>query len=79
MKLEIITPEQILFTGEVTSVTLPGTKGSFTVLENHAPIISSLMEGLIKYEEKGVHSEMIVHGGFVEVSRNVVSVCIELI
>jgi len=79
MKLEIITPEQILFTGEVTTVTLPGTKGSFTVLENHAPIISSLMEGLIKYEEKGVHSEMIVTGGFVEVSRNVISVCIEII
>ena len=41
MKLEIITPEQIYFTGEVTSVTLPGTSGLFTVWENHAPLISS--------------------------------------
>jgi F-type H+-transporting ATPase subunit epsilon len=49
MKLEIITPEQIYFSSEVTSVTLPGTSGLFTVWENHAPLISSLKEGKMSY------------------------------
>ena len=42
MVLEIISSEQILFKGEVESVTLPGAKGSFTVLENHASLISKI-------------------------------------
>jgi F-type H+-transporting ATPase subunit epsilon len=50
MKLEIITPEQVYFSGEVASVTLPGKNGSFTVWENHAPIISSLGAGKISYK-----------------------------
>lgn len=45
MKLEIITPEASLFKGEATSVTLPGLDGVFQVLNNHAPIISSLKSG----------------------------------
>lgn len=48
MYLEIITPEIALFEGEVSSVTFPGTNGSFQVLKNHAPIISMLTEGKIK-------------------------------
>ena len=49
MVLEIISSEQILFKGEVESVTLPGAKGSFTVLENHASLISTLDAGTIEY------------------------------
>ena len=48
MVLEIISSEQILFKGEVESVTLPGAKGSFTVLENHASLISTLDAGTIE-------------------------------
>jgi F-type H+-transporting ATPase subunit epsilon len=48
MYLEIITPETRLFEGEVSSVTFPGEKGSFQVLNNHAPIISLLQEGRIQ-------------------------------
>ena len=48
MYLEIISPEAKLFTGEVESLTLPGTNGSFQLLENHAPIVSSLQAGAVK-------------------------------
>ena len=47
MLLEIITPENKLFEGEVTSVKFPGTDGEFGVLNNHAPIISTLTKGSI--------------------------------
>ena len=79
MKLEIITPEQIYFTGEVTSVTLPGTSGLFTVWENHAPLISSLKEGKISYLANKKETELNIDGGFAEVSKNVVTVCLELV
>ena len=48
MYLEIISPEATLFTGEVESLTLPGTNGSFQLLENHAPIVSTLQGGAVK-------------------------------
>jgi F-type H+-transporting ATPase subunit epsilon len=47
MYLEIISPETTLFQGEVESVSLPGSKGSFQLLENHAPIVSTLQEGTV--------------------------------
>ena len=79
MKLEIITPEQIYFTGEVTSVTLPGTIGMFTVWENHAPLISSLKEGKISYLVDNKESELNIESGFVEVNKNTVTVCLEIV
>ena len=77
MKLEIITPEQIYFSGDVTSVTLPGTSGLFTVWENHAPLISSLTKGKVSYTAVKIETELIVEGGFAEISNNTVTVCIE--
>ena len=53
MVLEIISSEQILFQGEVESVTLPGAQGSFTVLENHASLVSTLDAGTIEYVTAG--------------------------
>jgi len=79
MKLEIITPEQIYFSGEVSLVSLPGTKGLFTVLENHAPIISSLVSGPLVYRVNGVDTTLAISGGFIEMNKNVVSVCVEAI
>lgn len=77
MKLEIITPEQIYFSGEVTSVTLPGTSGLFTVWENHAPFISSLKPGKISYKIEKDEIDLAVDGGFAEINNNVVTVCVE--
>lgn len=48
MHLEIVSPEATLFSGEVTSVTVPGVMGEFEMLNNHAPIISLLKEGNVK-------------------------------
>lgn len=50
MYLEIVTPEAVLFSGEVTSVTVPGVQGEFQMLENHAPIISLLGKGNVKVQ-----------------------------
>lgn len=77
MKLNIISPEKILFSGEVTSVTLPGTIGSFTVLKDHAPIISELEEGTVNYSFNGKEDSLPVKGGFIEAKGNVITVCVE--
>lgn len=76
MVLEIISSEQILFQGEVESVTLPGALGSFTVLENHASLVSTLDAGTIEYETAGQRHSVPVGGGFVDVDNNRVAVCI---
>ena len=79
MKLNIISPEKILFSGEVKLVTLPGTMGSFTMLDNHAPIISSLQKGILRYfcKEEDNEIELPIEGGFVEGKQNEVNVCID--
>lgn len=58
-------------------VTLPGVLGSFNVLSNHAPIVSSLQKGVVVYELPDGHEHRIeIEGGFVEMSHGVLSVCI---
>lgn len=58
MLLEVITPESKIFTGEVSAVQFPGMGGSFQVLNNHAPIISSLKSGEINIDlEEGISNE----------------------
>jgi F-type H+-transporting ATPase subunit epsilon len=78
MMLEIITPDKKLFSGEIKAVTLPGSAGSFGVLKNHAPIISSLEKGAVKVtdEQKQVHS-FPIKGGVVEVLKNKIIVLAE--
>lgn len=77
MTLEIISASEILFKGEVTMVTLPGEMGSFTVLKNHASIISVLVSGKIVYRSPEGHEDAIeVKGGIADVDNNVISVCI---
>ena len=74
LKLKIVSPERVEFDGEVESVTVPGTMGSFEVLTGHAPIISSLQKGVVEYDGK----KLPVTGGFVAVQKNEVSVCVEI-
>ena len=78
MRIRIIAPDRLVFEGEVESVTLPGTVGSFTVLNNHAPIISSLENGKIAYKDVSGITELAIKSGFSEVSDNTLSVCVEL-
>jgi F-type H+-transporting ATPase subunit epsilon len=78
MTLKIISSSEVVFEGEVQMVSLPGVKGRFTVLNNHASIVSSLTAGAIRYRSADAdgEAEYSVNGGIVDVDRNVVSVCI---
>jgi F-type H+-transporting ATPase subunit epsilon len=77
MKLEIISPEKTYFKGEVDSVTLPGVMGPFQILNNHAPLISLLTKGMLVFSTNGHIKEMEITDGFVEVSNNNITVCID--
>lgn len=68
--LEIISPVKTIFTGEVNSVTIPGTLGSFQVLKNHAPLISSFEIGKIKIGRDSETLEYSTSGGIFEVKNN---------
>ncbi|GAB6975206.1 F0F1 ATP synthase subunit epsilon [Prevotella falsenii] len=76
--LTIVSPEKILFKGEVENVLVPGEVGEFEILINHAPIISTLVEGRVVYTIDSEKKTIMVKGGFVEVKKNVVSLCVEL-
>lgn len=79
MYLEILTPETTFYSGEADSITLPGTLGSFQILNNHAPIISSLKKGMLSFTAEGRIQEMEVVDGFVEINHNKVTVCLDSI
>lgn len=77
MTLNIISAQSIVFTGEVKSVTLPGAKGRFTVLRDHASLISTLVAGDVVYtDESGQQLSASIAGGIVSVDNNVISVCV---
>lgn len=78
LKLRIVSPERIVFDGEVESVLVPGTLGCFEILKDHAPIISSLEEGKVEYTAKDSRVHFNIKGGFVEVKRNEVSLVVEM-
>ncbi len=78
MTLEILTPEKKVFEGEATSVTLPGAVGSFEILNNHAPIISTLLDGKLIIRGVGKQEDVFfIKGGVVEASNNKVVVLAE--
>ena len=78
MYLEIITPDKKIFEGEINLVQLPGSKGSFTMLKNHAPIISTLEKGTITVKEiSGQERVFNINGGVVENVADKVIVLVE--
>ncbi len=77
MQLDILTPEQKVFSGEVESVQLPGVEGKFQVLDNHAPMIASIMAGTVKIKSTAGKQEFKLKSGIVEVLKNRVSVLTE--
>ena len=84
MFLEIVSPEALLFKGEVESVTVPGINGEFQMLENHAPIVSLLKQGVVKiqgnvevdenYKDKfvkeGTKTLLQITSGTIELNKN---------
>lgn len=78
LHLRIVSPEKVVFDGDVESVLVPGTLGSFEILTDHAPIISSLEEGVVEYKTHQQKQKIDILGGFVEVMQNNVSLCVEV-
>ena len=78
MKIEVITPDTTVFEGEITSVRVPGSKGSFQVLKDHAPIISTLGNGPVMIvESNGKPTTINIEGGVIEVKKNRIILLIE--
>ena len=77
MLLEIISPDKVIYSGEVQSVRLPGKDGYFEILTEHAPIISLLKEGEVKLvDQKGSTEIFKTNKGFVEVVDNTITVLV---
>ncbi len=75
MKLEIVTPEKKLFDGTVKLVQVPGAKGSFEILNNHAPVISTLNQGKIKVIGENDKTDYFdIVSGIVEVKANIITI-----
>ena len=64
--------------GKVESAKFPGASGAFMVLPRHAPIISALTAGKIVCTQQGEPKEITIQGGFVEISKDVISACVEV-
>lgn len=74
MNLDIVTPDKTLFSGEIESVQLPGSEGSFEILNNHAPIVSSLAKGVVRVRcsNKEVLS-FDIEGGLLVCKKNIIT------
>jgi F-type H+-transporting ATPase subunit epsilon len=71
MKIEIITPDRKVYEGDIRSIRVPGKKGSFQVLKDHAPIISTLENGpVIMVDQAGTETRYEINGGVIEVKTN---------
>ncbi|BCS86297.1 MULTISPECIES: ATP synthase F1 subunit epsilon [Prevotella] len=77
LKLKIVSPEKVEFNGEADIVKVPGLMGMFEILSNHAPIISALQEGIVEFVTNEGRKEVAITGGFVEVQKNDVNICVE--
>jgi F-type H+-transporting ATPase subunit epsilon len=78
LNLEIVTPEKKVFSDTVDAVTIPTESGEVGILNNHAPLISTLKPGILSYTRGGTNERMVIAGGFLEVSENNVSVLADI-
>lgn len=78
MKLIVLSPEKTLLNEEVSAVELPGAKGRFMVLKDHASMLTPLVAGVVKYDVVGSENrqEMEIGGGFAEISNDEICVCV---
>ncbi|MGE0061285.1 MAG: F0F1 ATP synthase subunit epsilon [Xanthobacteraceae bacterium] len=67
-KFELVSPEKLLFSGDVTQVDVPGIEGDFGVLAGHAPMVATLRPGILTVHGDGGPKKIVVLGGFAEVS-----------
>lgn len=76
--LHIISPEGTVLEAQAELVSLPGSAGPFTVLKDHAPIVTALDKGRVRYVADGKEQFIAIKEGFAEVKNNVVTVCAEV-
>lgn len=70
IQISILTPDKSIYEGQVQSVTVPGSSGSFQILKDHAPIISTLVDGTVQLQTGNTEQRFEIKGGVVEVSEN---------
>lgn len=77
MVLDVLTPDEQLFSGEIVAVTVPGINGKFQILENHAPIVSALGKGTVEVKKTDGEVQVFqIEQGFIEVLKNEVSLLV---
>jgi F-type H+-transporting ATPase subunit epsilon len=76
---ELVSPERLMFSGEVEAVIVPGTEGQFTVLKDHAPLMTRLKPGIVEVDETDTKkSRLFVRGGFADVAPSGLTILAEL-
>lgn len=70
IKFEVVTPEKVVFSADIDSVVVPAYLGYLGVLPNHAPLVTALDVGVIKFKQEGKVKKMAISGGFLEVIDN---------
>ncbi len=78
LKLKIVSPERVVYDDVINSIVVPGTLGQFEILENHAPIISTLEKGQVRFRTPQGEQTLDITTGFVTVKKNQVNVCVEV-
>jgi F-type H+-transporting ATPase subunit epsilon len=79
MIINVLSPEKEIFSGEITSVKVPGTTGQFEVLQNHAPIVAALAEGSVRIKKaNGETFRFDIKKGFIEVLYNQISLLVQV-
>lgn len=78
LRLEIVTPEEKVYSEEVDQVSLPTANGEITVLPHHLPIVSQIVPGEIKVKKNGKEIDLVTGGGFAEITATTVSVMTDL-
>jgi F-type H+-transporting ATPase subunit epsilon len=75
---DLVSPEKLVFAGEVDQVDVPGAEGDFGVLANHAPLVATLRPGIMTIVEGGRTIRAVVSGGFAEVSEKGLTVLADM-
>jgi|SRR5215471_4813251 len=75
---ELVSPERLLFSGDVEQVDVPGAEGDFGVLPEHAPIVTTLRPGILTVHDAGGEQKIVVLGGFAEFSANSLTVLADI-
>ena len=77
--LELVSPEKLLFSGDVIDVLVPGTEGEFVVMAGHMPVMTSLRPGVVDIgEADGKHTRLFVRGGFADVTNTRLTLLAEM-